>query len=113
MPNTYYLKMTGAPLMSRLQRGLQTTALEGAWALWPIAVLAAAARPLSGHRRLPTLVAVASGVLGVRRRRRMGVDRTHQPLSGLRGAARADSRRDRHTGNWQLATGYWLLRRTS
>jgi hypothetical protein len=65
MPNTYYLKMTGAPLMSRLQRGLQTTALEGAWALWPIAVLAAAARPLSGHRRLPTLVAVATAAYSV------------------------------------------------
>ena len=59
MPNTYYLKMTGAPLIARLQRGVLTTALEGAWALWPAAVLAAAARPLAGHRRLPALVAAA------------------------------------------------------
>ena len=65
MPNTYYLKMTGAPIALRLRRGLLSTALEGAWALWPIALLATASRPLTSHRRLLTLIASIVAVYSV------------------------------------------------
>jgi len=58
LPNTYYLKMTGAPLLGRVHRGLFALANDVRWHLWPLVLFALIGARLR-ERRLALLATVA------------------------------------------------------
>jgi len=52
LPNTYYLKMAGVPLLDRLRRGTLQLGLTSLWALWPVLGFSLIAGPLERGRRM-------------------------------------------------------------
>jgi hypothetical protein len=58
LPNTYYLKMTGAPLLERVGRGLGALRDDVQWHLWPLVLFAIVGVRLR-ERRLALLATIA------------------------------------------------------
>ena len=58
LPNTYYLKMTGAPLLERVARGLGALRDDVQWHLWPLVLFAIVGVRLR-ERRLALLATIA------------------------------------------------------
>ncbi|MGD0485404.1 MAG: hypothetical protein ABSB58_12255, partial [Gemmatimonadales bacterium] len=58
LPNTYFLKMTGAPLLERVARGLWALRDDVQWHLWPLVLFAIVGVRLR-ERRLALLATIA------------------------------------------------------